>query len=511
MHIPKSVATICVLTILLGTVQAARGDVLRGEVVFSSSVLLGETSAASSAVAALHFSSDTSNLEGSWTLRADEVLVNWTRMQRTGAGASPNDPNESLANTGPPERRYGETSYHNASLASAINALGANLLVLPGTATLDVDYTGELRSQPADAEKWASGPFSNHTVAAFDDPMIKSYATRAGDGIFRSTQGFRGTLHGDVVLYAWGANITVDQPGEPSQSFRSGSWHENATATQAGPRGLVRTDYRQLVRIEASDATLHFTHHGGLGQWAASDARTATNGTALWERASGRLQTGSDVYTSREERIRIDGAIAQTLHRDPGSPDRLSSRVTASAASINLIPNAAPAPTSASSVVGWMTSLVLLIALAALAAVWWKRESPVRQLKMIDQMSDLLGKDPAKVERKLRRRVRRDPHDREARILYAQSVLELGRNKELLRQFEPVLRRSSQPEPALAYILAKASARLKRAAKTIELIEEATQEPVLREQILQDVELQPFLATQRRRPPTREPVTMGYA
>lgn len=477
---------ILVCCLLLPAVQGKGPDVLQGELRFLRATLEGQTETMSPATRALHLiAPPVSPLDIEWSLDASRVTVNWTRVTKQGMGGAPNNPNESFTTVGSPEKTFGEARYAGARLSSAISSPGANLHVETRRADLEANVSTTLEVQPSKRETWTGGLFSNQSGGLGPDARLltRDFVTAAGEPIVRSQGGLRATLRGDFAVYVWQADVAV-QAENRTTIHRSGSWYDNATGTQAGPRGITRTEHWQLVRIEVAEGILQVDHQSGLAQWTAPQISSRTTGSVLLDEATGTLTSQQYVYSARSDRIRIDGTISQRMKTDSSSA-RLSSELEATDSTISLAPVAiGPKTTTIEGgeaswyVLGAITILVGA-ALAWLGPHWWFARKTDTELLGRAQNALVQGR-PVAARRYASILLRRDRDDKEAWFLYGAALFSQHRDARVLRDLGR-LPNDLKDHPPIAFVLSKSHERRKDLASAVHWLERAIVDPEVRE------------------------------
>lgn len=441
------------------TVVGSPGETLEGSVQFSAATLGGETNLTSPWLGALHMISDGAvPLKGSWSLEAAQAELNWSRVVVTGAGNSPTDPDRSLITMGSPRAYWGQRSYAEVHLSSQIGALNANLLLVPGPGrpvAVEVGTYSNMQAQAATGQTWLAGAPSNHTpeLAEYSKRLSHAYVTVSGQPLLRGKLAMAGTVRGDFTLHVWGSDVTV-RVANDTHSYRSGAWWTNATGP--GPRGAVREEHWQLLRIKVDGGTLQLDHKNGIAQWTGPSAYVRTNGTAVFEQARGSFWSPTHRYDADGQTVKVDGNLKQWLSANPSFPGRLVSEIEAFQAQVDLEPSAAvpKSRTDSDGVLWWGMGLGALGAVAAICffavrRIQATRDGPAMLSLAETAMAERRFRDALRLTKAL---LRGHPAQPDAWFVHSASRIELGDAAWVVRELTPRMKALGSPS-SLAYLL----------------------------------------------------------
>lgn len=499
------------ILLLVPTSSATAGHSVVGSLSFSEAAMIGESNVDTQSVAVIHatagkpkddLSLEDAALEGVWTLTAARTVTAWSRLTVTGVGSSPGSSNESFATVGSPQASSGEESFADGTFLSEITGSSGNLLLLPreGSALEFHAYNvSRLNAQPSQGEKWSAGRYTN--LSQGQTYQTETFETELGEPIFRSTTPVGWTAKGDFTMYIWGANVTAND-GTQTTTYRSGSWYENATGSQLGPRGLARTEYWQLLTMTAFDATIRFDMSEGLAQWAALDSTIQTSGQVSFLAASGRFDSPTSIYQADRQPVQIGGMVSQRVQSAAASPANLFSRVDGSDSYINLASAAAKpkVPALDGGAASWMVGGFLLIALLVTATIIarraWRGGSWDRE--MVKASEALVNRHNRRARWRARRLLRRDPKDADAWLVYGASLHSDDAHERVIREIGPVAQRLEM-NPSLSFLVGVSSVKLSRMKQAAKWLQAAGRDPVFLREIQQSPLFEGLRIHSRRR------------
>lgn len=453
------------LVFVLPSVESAAGETVFGSLQFDHATFSGETASVTSDLSAFHSSADEGvPLRASWSLDAAHVLVNWTRHERAGTGSSPTDPGNSLVTAGP-QWEYGDDSHQDASLSSEASTTAANLLILPNPGTplrLETGTESSIDLAQGDGARWTAGAFDQQSTALGNSAiqLTQSYDTTPGVPVLQGADGLMATISGSFSIYVWGANVTVQDGSNQTRTYQSGAWHDNQVGP--GPRGAVRDEHWQFLRVHVTDAVLRLTHETGLVEWTAPSVETRTEGTASYVHADGTLESAERIYTANQSPLTIEGRITQ---ESQATTNGLLARIHADGATVSTASTAIPKTPGSEyvNVLWWVLALAGLLVLVA-GAVWGLR----RLRAATDWRIQLARAEDAferrrfhASDRRLARLLQRDQipapgAQADAWFLRGAARLELGDPGWLLREAAPRMDQLGNPS-MLAYLLTLAA------------------------------------------------------
>jgi hypothetical protein len=444
----------------------------------------------------------------SWTSGTTNLVVNWTRIDGKSYGFVPANPQAGLAfvqGTWDSD----EATFENATMAAAPMSPDARILIL-GSFTLIGDEASMRAGVDHSDANWSLGLFSNPmSLSGPTTPIPKyQYAPPGGTPIIAIDGTASAATTGNVSAYLWGFELTV-QSATGAKTFQSGPWEDNATPSGGGPARASQDRHYQLLRVTVNAQTVLRQMAGSIS-WATPHATTASNGSFLLRAASGLLEDHTTAYPVNAQDVTLHGLTEITLEVDP-SRTALKAHVATANPPEGILSATKTIPTRSGP--SWLVvPLVALLAVLIVGAyVWWRREEPLRSFLGADRVATLVKSNPEKAQRKIQGHLRRHPDDTDYIVLHAETYLELGRNRELLKEFATHLGRGGRQMPVLAFIMAKASARLKRAARTLSLVTQACLDPQVRDLVANDPELSPFLHQLQRPGPRPESGYIAYA
>lgn len=483
--------------LVLPLAHAAIQDALQGRIDFSSAILEGDSEATTPRLGALHALPEKGVLRGELSASASEIQVKWLFRKSLGVGTHPDDPDRPLYEQGPAQPQEGTDSFGRGSISFQLVSSMAGLLAIPkpsASVSLEANASTSLSVTPASGQRWVVGEVDNNSRGAGSPPMIFAYATVAGQPVLRTQGALTWAAHGDLILSIWGANLTV-QGDTGSRNYRTGAWWENATGP--GPRGTVRDEYRQLVEVHLSDATLTWHHRAGIAQWTAPEAYVRTNGTAVFEQARGSLWSPTHRYDADGQTVRIEGNLQQRLSLNPSFPGQLVSEIEASQAQVDLEPSAAvPKSVTASDRVLWravvVVALAFMLALGLFGVRRWRTVGNPDDWLVQAQMA-LSNRNTSRAMGLARRLLRHQPNHAEAWFVYGAGLLQRESYARLVGEFDP-LPDSVKQSPAVAWVLGLSYFLLGRKEPALRWLAFAGRSP----EFLQELQESPLLADLRR-------------
>ncbi len=492
-HPPPFTVLVSVLIIaFIPGADAARGETITGELSFSHASLVGQTDGAFDSAAALHVASGRDALLNddplvgiSLTIEAANAMVRWSQRTWTSAGTAPGSPESAVAQIGPPDERTGHTEYKNATLVMAPGLLkqGANLLFV---ATQDFQLSARNMSAlnvfNSEGQTWTAGPFSNQTQGtAF---LTRNFTTEANDPIFQSTEPMELSARGNFTLHMWGPSITV-RDDVSQQNYRSGVWYDNATGTQADPRGIVRTEHWQSVTVSLSEASMRLQVSRGSSQWTDVQCALETIGRVSFAEGEGLVRSQTSLYKARDEHVTVDGVVRQRISRLADEPSLWSS-LEASQAQTNL---PVASTISVAPETGRLTAWTLFLAFAFLiltagVLVWSRRGILKRdwEAELGRAHEALAHRRSGRARRHARRLLARDQEDSEAWYVYGASLLLDHDAKRVVGEVGPVAKKLNN-HPSLCFLVGVANLDLERVDEAGPWLKEAGKEPAFLEEI----------------------------
>lgn len=497
----RFVAAVVALAALASPAAFGAGsEDVEGTIDFSGATLTGETVVTTSAFEAASLTPTTQNLRMHWNLQASSMVVNWTRVTSTNAGFSPTDPESGLVDVTDEEAESGERWFGPSGAASSVDALDANLLIRPlagREARMECTSSRMLVAEPSEGRDWSAGYFSNRSVGLSDArPVTVTYTTTEGAPLFAAEGPLLWTIRGDFSLYMWGSNVSVEDGIEP-KSYRSGAWYENSTGSQTGPRGVARTEYWQLLRLDVTDGALVLLHDQGEAGWTAPEARVETVGSATFEESRGTLESAETIFELDGATLTIEGDILQTFRASEDAPGSLSSYVNARGASLRGASLTMPNPHVASSAI-LIVSLPLLGLAAIIGAFYGVRQYQTRSwnynLRKAEQaLGERRFEDAVKhTSRLIDRRAASTAAATDALFLHAAARIEAGDPDWILRELPRRMLELGSP-PTLAYLVALAAAQVGDVANTKKWMDAIRHDP----QLVADFLVDPRIAHRR--------------
>ncbi|HEX9815513.1 MAG TPA: hypothetical protein VGB18_00920 [Candidatus Thermoplasmatota archaeon] len=433
----------------------------------------------------------------SLSINASMMTVNWTRIDGIRFGFVPSNPEAGLMSRWT-RHSQGEQSHPASTLMAVPTGPYPRMLWVLGPETAGATSFDSGSARASTNQTWKLGTFSNPNAVATPELQQANFEHRVPDGepVLSLDAPHETHWSGASIVYLWDFSLQVAQD-DATTMYRSGTWTDNATGPNVAGGHAAAEVHHQLLRLTLNGSAA-WTQSDGTFQLAAGQFDTHGDGEALILGGLGSFQDTSHVYPIRNEDVRLVGTFEAAI-RTHSSPIALASSLVASSPPIGLAGYARSVPSSNDSLVWVISTCILLLVLAGLGVVWWRREAPLWGLDSTDKLARLVSRDPAKAERKLRARRRRHPQDSDAVVLHAQSYFQLGRNAQLLREYAPILRAGGSFAPVLAFVLAKASVRLKRNDDVLNYMEIAASDPGVKQQAMRDPEVQAFFYGRPRR------------
>lgn len=323
-------AAVVLVVALAPLARAPAVDTLQGRVTFGSAEIDGARMDRTALDAGLLTSQEQTPLSGRVEIRADEVTVNWSRIDEKGV-ADPQDRDRTLV-AASQDYRQGQETYADANVTVEFSNDEGDLLFLPRPdAKIRVDGS-RVAVAATDGEEWWSGRYSNRTEGD-NLRLVQRVEVPSGSPVYRTTGPSDWRLRGDLLITVWGYNVTLrEDRRDENVTYRSGVWYSNETADTA------RDEHRQFLRLRLSNATVSVDHDAGRGQWTADEAKVHSSSGIELRDASGRLRSG----TARFQLDRTDTTVKGDLDlfvSSAGERRRLASRLQGDDTWIDLEPS----------------------------------------------------------------------------------------------------------------------------------------------------------------------------
>lgn len=445
-------------------------------------------------------------LDLTWAMSADKLVVNWTRVHAIGVGDSSSDPSGSFYSHRT-ETSYGNHTYFIAnSTAHLADAWASSVAVLDELTSASVEPFGSMKLRAAQEDDvWFVGMRTNQSVnGRTHDPLTAVYKPTNGFPLSQFGKG-SGAFAGDATIYVWGGNLTVMADGE-SRNYRAGVWWENATVPTISSKGLVRDEYRQLLRVELHNATVSFKHEAGAASLSAPAIDVDVLGSLEFSNAHGIVESPEHEYRLDGESMAISGNLTSSIAVGPdvssvfaqvaGAAEVISASPTApihQAGPVN--PEGAgtvasdPLDSEASGLL-WVAPAAMLLGGAA-AMVVVARGKTVRGRRMDPVLAAehaLLRGLGGRAAKWSLRRLEAAPDDPDALFLYGASLLQQGAVDRLIGDVEPRLDsvRPLAARRAISLLVGLAYLRKHDTDRAIPLLEQAAKDPALARRILTD-------------------------
>lgn len=474
---------------------------LSGTLDFGQLAISGQVGASFGADAAILLDAlGTGNQTSNWTMKAERLTLNWTHHRRVGAGDSANDPNGSFL-THKWSEETDELVLVDADLTHRVDARLANQLLLVGTDSTGLLRTGgECFASAAEREYWWAGQGSNQTKGAAPTTLDHNYTLNPGDPVVRCPAAGI-TLQGSFRIFVWGGTVSGRASNQTVES-RSGTWWEQPIgATPERPKGLVREEHAQLLRLTVINGTLTLRQSQGIAQAASDRLALIANGTVRIGQANGVLATQTIRHDLRNFSIELRGLAEIALARSQTASSRLEASLTASAVllsdeggelksrrinpTLRSLSRVAPAKNNGALESLWLVPLALT--LMALVGLGLRRLTPRPHPRALLAFATLrlLNHESKEAGRLARRLLQRYPQTPEALFVAATSLVQQGKNGEAIRLLRPSYRRYGKTDRAtLAYVLAVAAARDGKTADAFDYLAEAASVQVLGQKAL---------------------------
>lgn len=447
------------------------------------------------------------------------VVVNWTYMREREVGFSPSNPNESLVAV-TMENTTDEQAFMSTTLTIPYESRDVDVLVAPrdGDVSLEANLSVQastLTASPADQVTWEAGAATENTHSQTGPSLTNTFDLHDGHPVLTSGTSQLWTIEGDVALYVWGANVTVEPDGGEPETYRSGRWWTDRIGQEVHPRGVTGVQHSQFLRVYADGASLSLRHDRGSAQWSAEHVELSTNGTAAFESARAFLESSEFVYSAQEETFQIEGLVEQSMGTEDGDVNRLESIVRAEEAQVSLPPSGRAdggaggvgdledptAPTSGDAVPvpapGMIGEVLVLVGVAGavLGGAWvtWGRDRDGKELSSLERSElALVERNPREARRHARKVLDQNPNDPDAWLLYGASLVKERHYDRVVTELEPVAERFDR-DPGLGFVLALAYAHLGDEEGVVRWGKVAVEVAALRHELRLDPAMEPYL------------------
>lgn len=429
-----------------------------------------------------------------WVLRADAALVNWTYQRRASAGTSPSgDP--MFART--VERDSGERRYAAPTLQTDALPGEPRVLVVPGPDDR-IRTAGEtastVRVRPAgNATWWVGEGDSPGTTAGNEDIYVRqTHDLKPDRPLLTAGNETRWTLTGDLTIYVWYANLTVQSQNRSTDAYRTGTWTTDDTGNEVVDRSAAREQHVQLVRVEAVNASLRVDAAPGTVRWTTPEAEVRTTGRVALTGLRGQLVADRETYAFHGGSVAFEGRIRQQITgaSETGGIEGILEGQEVDVG--DLPPTAEVRPTSTlptpTAGVPW-----LVVALAASGTlfglgVWQFREWTSREdehaADLVAAEEALVAHDSETARKHALAILDEDPRDADAWFAYAASLIQDGEFEQVIDELGPMVVKLDEGVEGPAFYLAYAHAALDQVEDAVDWAIDAAQEPSLREKIL---------------------------
>lgn len=498
---------------------------LAGELVLADVNLSGTTHGSANEAQGIYVTSRPASADrlegvpaGNVEIDAEGAVVNWSYLREREIGYNPLHPSESPLHIAM-ESDSDEKSFFGANITVAYEDVPLDLLGIPskgpGGPRFDLSaLPGTVTFVPADGSTWragarsASAESSNSWMATF---LTASSNPTPGHPVLQTTSALRWTGHGDLVLYVWGANVTVDPADGEAETYRSGRWRTDVVGDEVHPHGVTAEQHSQFLRIRLVNATFTWTHQAGPAYQVAERFELETDGAVRFEATRGLLESADAVYAVEDETFEVAGRVMQSLGPKAGDDDGLASRVRAEDATIDIPPSARrdPAagaggpivPTGALTDPGVVVPVVLVAAAVAGGVAAWavRRRDRGRDDEDLPGLTPLerselalVDGDPRRARRLARQVLDLNPNDLDAWLLVGACLVKERAFARAVEVLAPAAERLDE-DPGLAYVLTLAHAHLDDAPGVLRWGAVAGEVPALRHQLRLDPAVEPYL------------------
>lgn len=458
--------------------------------------------------------------EVTWSLTAERSLVNWTNTTALGVGEAKSDANRSFY-AHEQGSASGERNHWLPSLTSKSRDPQGNLLILtegfPGIS--EIRTWEDAIFSTAESEEWWIGTFSNKTRSTDPNhPTTYQYVLPDGQPVIRTKNGTL-VLEGNFSLHVWGGDVVVDEPNRHRTTYRSGTWWTDPVAPVLSPKGVARQEHHQLLRIEATNATLRLTQHAGIAQWTGPSVTVSTNGTARIHDAIGTLTSATGDYLFHRDDVRLEGDLHFNCSNLTADVTRLHCRVDATGAQVNHPPDVIKEPgplvpdtsRNENATAEAVTTLdrhddheVLMLLFTPFAVVAAAVGALVLRHRTVNGPPDeylaraeaaLVRRRPGKARRFARRALRAGGRPTNPWFVFGASLLQQGRNRTATRRLRRALddHGDAIQRPPIAFLLAVCYLRLDDRREAARWAEIAGQDPGLRERMVKHGNFGPIL------------------
>jgi len=406
------------------------------------------------------------------SVEAETIAVRVTRWDQTGFGPA----------NAPKSHATRVREYATARLEAAAWDTDANWMIAPASAGgLDAATVGSsnVKIRASTEETWRSGINGVSAQEDTENPLAAERVIPAGRPWAQIQGGSSVAVSGDVWLYVWGINATITDPAGARDDFPSGEWSDNQTAA-------FRDDHLQFLAIRLTNATVEVRQSVGALRVSGSNLNLGGASRALLQDAQGRAQIGDRPLTFADDKLDLEGDISLAVapnadaRRLSVEPTGLVAEATLDGQAVAFAPDAVTRRARIPTPILPVFFLVTAGGVLTWSGMAWKRRRWTHALDGAE--AALLQGRPDQARRRLRRILEKRPEDVNALFLYGATWLQEGAPERVVAELEPVARRlDGCDRRALAFLLALAHARMRRAEPALEWLAAAIAEPLFRD------------------------------